>query len=763
MTGMRLIEPTCLILVASLLATSCATDPQAATVAYLESGDTYVSQEKYREAMIEYRNAVQQDPRSGVARSKLAEAYLRANEAAHALTEYVRAADLMPDNAEAQLKAGQVLLLARRFEDARARADTVLTSDPRHVQAQVLRGHALAGLQDVAGAIAQIEEAISVDPDRISSYESLGALQLASGNLQRAEDAFTKAVQIDVTSARARLSLAVFYLSSGRHAEAETTLRQTLAIEASEPMAHRLLALVYLASNRAPDAEPHLQTVADVTRSVAARLALADYYTRMRRTSEAVSTLNAVDAKDPQAFAAAQTRLAAIEYSNGQTTDAHRRLDDLLAAQPKSVASLVLKAQLLLTERRLDQGLAKAKAATEADPASAPAQVVLGKLHAANHQLDQAVAAFNEALRLDPRATAVHVELSRVQFASGHLEASVESARQALKRVPDDLEARLLMVRGLLARGELPEVERELKTLLAQYPKVSAVHGQRGLLQLAKGDQTGARRSFERALALDHDSFDGLSGVVRLDLVNQNAAAAQSRIETRLTQNPDDARLLLLGAQTYLATGEPHLAEQTLRRVIALDPSTLQAYSMLGELFMSQQKLEEAKTQFEAIARRWPASTAAIAADTTVAVLLQALNRPAQAQKKYQQILAASPRAIVAANNLAWLYAEHGGDLNAALGLAQIAVQQAPDHADINYTLGLIYYKRRLSTQAIAALQRSVQSAPSNPYYRYFLGLAYLQGSDRTRAKECLLAALTLNPAFDRASHAKTLLASLTE
>ena len=68
-------------------------------------------------------------------------------------------------------------------------------------------------------------------------------------------------------------------------------------------------------------------------------------------------------------------------------------------------------------------------------------------------------------------------------------------------------------------------------------------------------------------------------------------------------------------------------------------------------------------------------------------------------------VLAASPRAIVAANNLAWLYAENGGNLDVALSLAQTASQQAPDDPKVNDTLGWIFYKKSLAGQAVAALQ----------------------------------------------------------
>ena len=750
------------ILLASVLSTSCARNPEVAKRAYLESGDRYFADKKYNEAIVQYRNAIQQDPRFGEARSKLADAYLHVNNPAGAYREYVRAADLLPANAESQLKAGQVLLLAGRFEDAKARADRILANDPKNLQAQILRGTALTGLKDLDSAIAQMEEAITLDPDRSGSYDNLGALQLAKGNREAAEDAFKKAVEMDATSVPARLALATFYLSTRRAIEAEGALKQTLQLDAANPTANRLLALLYLASNRAEAAELHLKMFADVSKTVASQLTLADYYTRMNRTSDAARILGTVGNEDPQGFGAAQTRLAAIEYAGKQTKEAHKRLDDLLKRQPHHSSALLLKARFLLAERQLDGALAQAKAATLANPTSPEALFLLGKAYAATAQPNEAAKAFTEVLKLNPRATAAQIELSRVQSAEGSVDASIESARQALKGQPDSLHARLLLARGLIGRRELAQAEKEMKELLTKYPNAAAAHSQSGILFLAKGDHDAAKRSFERAQALEGQSLEALTGLVSLDLAARKTIEARARVEAKLAETPDDTQLLRLAASTYAATGDPGRAEQTLHHVVEIDPANLQARAMLGQLFLLEQKLEQAKVEFDALARLRPNSNDAITSQTMIAQIFEAQHQPGEAQKQYEQVLAASPRAIVAANNLAWLYAERGGNLDVALGLAQTAAQQAPDRPEINDTLGWIYYKKDLVGQAIAALERSVAKDTTNPVYHYHLGLAYTKRGDRVRAKQSLERALALNPDFDGSTDARNLLASIT-
>ena len=76
----------------ALLAWGCS-DPESAKRSFLERGSAYMAEGRVREAITQYRNAIEQDPRFGEARLKLAEAYLKDDQLPRALTEAVRAAD----------------------------------------------------------------------------------------------------------------------------------------------------------------------------------------------------------------------------------------------------------------------------------------------------------------------------------------------------------------------------------------------------------------------------------------------------------------------------------------------------------------------------------------------------------------------------------------------------------------------------------------------------------------------------------------------
>jgi tetratricopeptide (TPR) repeat protein len=128
------------------------------------------------------------------------------------------------------------------------------------------------------------------------------------------------------------------------------------------------------------------------------------------------------------------------------------------------------------------------------------------------------------------------------------------------------------------------------------------------------------------------------------------------------------------------------------------------------------------------------------------AMIMETQGKTDLATKRYQEVLALDPAAVIASNNLAWIYADAGTNLDAALALSQAAVAKAPDTPELMDTLGWVYYKKNLPELAIPLFARSVEKAPRDASYHYHLGLAYLQSGDQTRGRAALQQALSAKP-----------------
>ena len=717
-------------LASAVLLTAC-TDPQVKKQQYFESGNSYLDKKMYGEAIVEYRNAVALDATFGEARKKLAEALTLTGDAGLALGEYVRAADLLPNDVDTQINTGTLLLAARKPQEALQRAEVALKVDPNNVEALVLRGSALSGLTSYDEALKAIEGAIQLDPQRGRSYSSLAFIQLAHGDKEKAEAAFRQAAELSPKDVQVHMALGNFYWATGRVQEAERAFRVALTLDPANRPVNRFMASMMVSTGRKADAEQYVLRIADSNSNPVDTLALADYYLMMDRPKDAIARLEKLPNTNVPIVI---HRLARAYSAAGDQTKARTVVEEALKINASDATALALKSTLLLRAGQYDDALAAGQAAVSADPSSADAQFAVGRLYAIRGDEYAARTAFRETIRLNPRAAAAQVALATVEAQAGATEAATQLATEAAKNQPNSPSARLALVRSLVATREFARAGQEIKTLVAALPNDASVRAQEGRLALAKNDLTFARVALEHARKLDPASFEVATLLVALDLRLNNNAGAKARVEELVKSQPTtDTRLL--AARTYTSIKEPEAAEKMLRATIEMDPSLVTPYDMLGRLYMSQGKLDQALSQFETLAQKQSRPVDAL---TMTGMILRQQGKNDLARARYEQALGLDPNAATAANNLAWMLTESGEDLDRAVDLAKIATAASPDAPAVMDTLGWAWLKKREARLAIPLFQRCVELEPSNGWYHYHLGLAYDQAGDSDRARASL-------------------------
>ena len=723
-------------------------------------GTAFFDQARYQEAIVEFRGALQVDPKLGEVRKKLADSYVKANDPRNAMREYVRAADLLPENAEAQRMAARMLLLARSYEDARVRAERAIALEPKNVEAQVLRGNAMAGLKDFDAAMGEYQDAITLDPTQSTAYSNLGTIQLAQGKRAEAEETFKKAVTAAPKSLEARLALANFYWATSRQTEAESMLKEALAIDKDSLNANRALGLFYMANGRAPEAEPYFTTIARLAHTDAAGLALADYYTISKRPDEARKLLRELAPHDP-VYAAATVRLAALDASEGNRAQAQSLLHEVIQKHPKDATALLLSARLYFLDGKRNEArqAVAAVVANEPNLASAVQALLLsGQIETASDRSDLAIKAYEQVLKIQPKPLAADLALARLYLARGDASKTITYAQQALVIEPALPEAQNLLIRAEIISGDLPRAKKDLEVLQKRFPNSPGVEKLNAIVQLASKQPDGARASYARALKAAPDDFESLAGLVQIDLATGHAKDAMARVDERLKQKNPTVALLVLAARAHAAAGDVEPVETLLRKAIEIDPDRLQAYSLLGAFFTRQHRLEEAKLSFQDVLTRNPKS---VGAATMIAMLLEAQKRMPEAEKQYEEVLAIDSHAAVASNNLAWIYVSSNRKLDEALQLAQTAQQQLPEEPNVSDTLGWIYYQKKMVPQAIPHLEHSVQKSPNDPTYHFHLGMAYVQTGAWEKARQSLKRAFALKPDFEGSAEAKKALETI--
>ena len=727
---------------------------------HFKKANDFMAQSRVDDAIIEYRNALNIDPKRGDVRTKLGDAYVAKQDIGGAFREYIRAADLLPDDAAAQIRAGNFLLLARKFEDAQTRANNALKKDPNNLDATILLGNALAGLQQFDAAMTEFQEATTLNPTDDRAYASAGTLQMVRHQDAAAEASFRKAVEVAPKSVTALLALANFLWTSGRAPDAEGTLKNAVALDPANAGANRALGSFYMATGRVADAEPYFQAIAHNSQRPEDTIALADYYVVAKRNEEAKTLLRTLASSD-KSFAVATTRLAAIDTLERNRVQARQKLKDVLDKYPKDMSARLLDARILLIDGKRTDALATATSIVNDEPTSQQAEqayMLIGAVQTSFDSYDEAIKAYKEVLTRNSRPLGAQLALAALYLRMRAFDQALNSVQSAETIQPKNPLARTLRVRILMAQGKMADAKTELASLQKDYPNAAPVLVLVGGQQLSEKQYDAARASFTKALQALPTSIDAATGLVSVDLASGHKADAVARIEAGLKTATPTSDLMVLAARTYASTGDLVKAEDCLHKAVDLDPARLEAYVLLGQLYISQHRLPAAIDEYQKVIVRTPNS---VPAHTMLGMLYEAQRQLPEAEKSYQKALSVDSHAAVAANNLAWMYVSSNRNLDEALQLAQVALQALPDEPHVNDTLGWIYYRKDMAGRAVPYLESSVKRNPDDPSGYYHLGMAYVRNGDLEKGRQALQKAVNSKVEFDGISDARKTLAQV--
>jgi tetratricopeptide (TPR) repeat protein len=253
----------------------------------------------------------------------------------------------------------------------------------------------------------------------------------------------------------------------------------------------------------------------------------------------------------------------------------------------------------------------------------------------------------------------------------------------------------------------------------------------------------------------DPASLPVLAVLLKLYIGQGRGQEAVQRFAGLVQQFPQNAGLRLLLGLAYFNLNNLQQSEASVRYALRLDPKTPDAYTLLANIAFARGSIEEAKSHLRMAIAAFPRNQLNYMALVTQYEHEGNWDEAKRLCERAHEIDLTAP--LIAAE-LAFLYLEHGGDVNAAISLAQIAKQKMPDSAVAADVLGWAYYKLGSLSSALVQLKDSSQKVPNNPIYRYHLGMAYLAARQFDLGRQSLRAALQSDPLFPYAASARAAL-----
>ena len=753
------------------------TDKEQAKADHVRRGEALLREKKYQEASLEFRNALQIDDNLAVAHWGLAQAYEGLGRIQEAFEELRRTIQLDPNNLDAKVKMGNYLLLVRppQIDEAERLAREVLERDQNHIEGHILLGSVLFQKGDRDGALAELNRAVEIDPQRIESHLSLARFYVQTGDRAKAEEVYKRAVSINERSALAHMEYGRFLIAQNRFNDAETQFRLAVEGEPQNRDARLLLASFYLSQKRLDKAEEQYKALAEMDGDRPdGRAVLADFYAATGRSDEAARIYQEIVNRSPD-YVRGRYRLSEILLQRGDIAGATAQIDEILKKNPRDTQALLVRARIKLQDDP-KKAIEDLKEVLRIESNNRAALFFMAEANLRAGQVEQARAFAGDLERFYPNYLPVKLMQARINLASGDSATAQRLASELLEQIakttPDientpefltDLKVKALITRGSakLAQRDTRGARQDMQAAVEAAP--NTVEPSFGLASVAQAENKldEAARIYERILGINPANFNALSGLITTYANLNRLNDAHARVDQALQQQPNSAPLHYLKAQVYGFERNAQTAEAELRRALELDANYLPAYFSLGALYVNMNQQDRAIAEFRKVAERRPDNAMAYA---LIGMLEDSRKNYDAATEAYRKALQADPNNVIAANNLAWNYAEHGkGNLDEAVRLAQSVVQRFPDETGFVDTLGWVYYKKGLHAAAVEQLRRAVAKASDNPVYRYHLGMALIGLGDKEGARRELQEALRLGEGrnFPEAEAIRQALASL--
>jgi tetratricopeptide (TPR) repeat protein len=360
-----------------------------------------------------------------------------------------------------------------------------------------------------------------------------------------------------------------------------------------------------------------------------------------------------------------------------------------------------------------------------------------------------------EAIKLRPDAINARELLARVYLTKGDGRA-LKVAEDTIKMAPGNLVSHLVRANSLLANsGDKDKAKAELDFITKNFPQNPEARYMVGALALQEKNYPKAAETFG---ALHHENpkdLRGLVGVVETMAAQNKMPEAVKEMQTAVQAEPDRRDLQLAYADLLRQTEKYDEAIAIYKELVAKDPKSAALLYRLGETYRRKGDLNAAIDTFRKGSQVEPNDPTNL---MQLGLLMEGTGKRDQAKPIYEQILKIQPDHPIALNNLAYIKAEEGSDLDQALTMAQKALQKYPSSPDIADTLGWIYIKKNLSDDAVRVYKDLVVKDPTNATFHYHFGMALLQKGDRPSAKKELENAILNKPSKDDDAKIRALL-----
>jgi tetratricopeptide (TPR) repeat protein len=400
-------------------------------------------------------------------------------------------------------------------------------------------------------------------------------------------------------------------------------------------------------------------------------------------------------------------------------------VDGVLAEEPSLAQALFVRAKIAMAEGRAEEAVLDLRAAIDSKPDWAQAHFVLGSALAVTGDRRGGRAELARAVELDPNLIEARRMLATLHQALGEHEYAIEQGRIYLRAVPDHSRTRILVAQSLIRIGKRDKALEELSKIPEEERDAESLYAVAKIV----GSQGKTEESYALLLKVQKEVPNNpkvLRALLQIERSMGKLEVSRERIYAASDANPESSQLMQLKGLVAMLSSDMETAQKSFTRATEIDPNDVSAYQQLANFYRATGRLDETIDTYERAIEARPDSAKLY---HFLAVLYELDGRADMARKNYEEAVERDPSLAQAKNNLAYMLAESGEDLDRALDLAQEAKALLPEDSNTADTLGWVLYKRGVPSAAVGYLKEAVDATDPDDanlgIIRYHLALAY--------------------------------------
>lgn len=739
------------------LAAGCMKSDEEKFADYMESGRQYLEEREFSSAVIEFKNAARVQADNPEAFYQLAVALLRNGETQEAVNAAQQAVFLDREHMEANLLLAQLMVQIGE-PDVLPRAEellnNVLSQSADNSDALFVLAATRARLGNSEDAERLLREALQTTPEHLRSSINLARIEMQKGNLEEAENILKRARDQAENKRQAGVALGQFYISSQQPERARETFEAILREDPDYGPALLGLGALHLRSGDQEKAEEVYKRASGLEDERYKTL-YGQVLIDNGKFEEGIAEFRRLLEAEPSSREL-RARLISAYVRHDQLAEAEGLLNEAVAAAPEDADARLQRAQLYLQSGQMAKAREDLSKVLEYRPNSFQAHFLLARVHEAAGDERLVRQELDEALRINPEFLPARAAMAKVLLRGARPQSALDILNEAPESQRNSDAVVVAKIWALLALDNHARAREMIDSAMADRADPPAdLYLQDGALKLNQDDYAGARASFEQALEKQPGDLRSVNLLAGTYLRENKMALALEAVRKQAEAYPNRADLQMLLADWYKRAGYgPETKEAYEAAVAAGDPSNRAAIE-LARIAASEGRLDDAVGRLDSIIE---SSSRNVAAKLLKGTLLDKAGRRQEAIQAYRGVVELRPENVIALNNLAYLLAVEGQDLDQALNFAQQAKEYNPENGLVDDTLGWVFYLRGVYDTAVIHLQSAARRNPDNAAVQFHLAMAQAKAGNLEAGRKAYEAGMQLNANAPEAAQARSVL-----